>query len=282
MNAHQPINPPNTKHIHHVQRRGWISYPVSVEQRLYSALLGPAIFIVAAIILFSALQLFPTGGYSQVSTSTIFAALLATFSRLLIAYVLSLVCAVPLAIVATRSQLAERIFLPLFDVTQSVPVLAFFPVVILVFVRFGYYNAACIFILFLTMMWSLVFNIAGGLKMVPADIFAAAKVFKVTGWRYLWRVLLPAVFPQAITGSLLAWAGGWNVIIVAEVLHTYIPGGNSSQDVFGIGSMLVNAVAGGHNDVFVLAMLVLVAAVAFLNFFVWQKLLRFAEKFRFE
>ena len=40
--------------------------------------------------------------------------------------------------------------------------------------------------------------------------------------------------PYIVTGSLLAWAGGWNIIIVAEVLHTYIPGG--ARDLFGIGS----------------------------------------------
>ncbi len=259
-----------------------MSYPVSIEQRIYSALIAPTIFILAAVILFASLNLFPVGLHSQISVWTIFSALGATFSRLLIAYVLSLAAAIPLAILATHSHVTERIFLPLFDVTQSVPVLAFFPVIILVFIRFGYYSAACVFILFLTMMWSLVFNIAGGLKTVPSDVFAAAKVFKITGWRYLREVLMPAVFPQIVTGSLLAWASGWNVIIVAEVLHTYIPGGTSSQDLFGIGSMLVNAVASGRNDVFVVTMLVLIAAIAFINFFVWQKLLRYSEKFRFE
>ena len=30
---------------------------------------------------------------------------------------------------------------------------------------------------------------------------------------------------------------GWNIVIVAEVLHTYIPGGSPQNDLFGIGSM---------------------------------------------
>ena len=265
MYEHSPNRSPNTRHIHHVRRRGWLSYPVSVQQRLYSALLGPVIFIAVAIILLGGLKLLPAGVHAQVAFSTIFAALGATFARLLIAYALSLVVAVPLAMLATHSRLTERIFLPLFDVTQSVPVLAFFPVVILVFIRFGYYSGACIFILFLTMVWSLVFNVAGGLKTVPSAFFAAAKVFKITGWRYFREGAHARIFPQVVTGSLLAWASGWNVIIVAEVLHTYIPGGSASQDLFGIGSMLVNAVAAGRNGVFVATMVVLIAAVAFVN-----------------
>ena len=47
-------------------------------------------------------------------------------------------------------------------------------------------------------------------------------------------------------------AQGWNLIIVAEVMHTYILHGTTSQDLFGLGSILVNASASGQNSVFLL------------------------------
>ena len=53
-------------------------------------------------------------------------ALFATFVRLLVAYALALVIAVPLAILIDYNPRAEEFFLPLFDIIQSVPVLAFF------------------------------------------------------------------------------------------------------------------------------------------------------------
>jgi NitT/TauT family transport system permease protein len=131
-------------------------------------------------------------------------------------------------------------------------------------------------------MWSIVFSVVGGLRSIPQDIKDAAKVFKLSGGNYISKILLPGVFPYIITGSLLAWAGGWNIIIVAEVLHTYIPGGTSAQDLFGIGSILVNSAAGGNQKDFLLAIFGLIILVAVLNLLVWQKLLKYAEKFKFE
>ena len=132
------------------------------------------------------------------------------------------------------------------------------------------------------MLWNIVFSLVGGLNVIPADIKSAAHVFGIKGFSLIRKITLPAIVPYIITGSLLAWAQGWNIVIVAEVLHTYIPGGATSNDLFGIGSMLVNATAGGDNGVFVVAILSMILLIAFLNFFVWQKLLHYAERFKFE
>jgi NitT/TauT family transport system permease protein len=191
-------------------------------------------------------------------------------------------CAIPLAMLVNYNAKAERILLPLFDITQSIPVLAFFPVVIFLFVKYNFFNGAAIFILFLTMMWSIVFSVVGGLTTIPEDIKDAAKIFHIRKFTYARQVLLPAIFPYIITGSLLAWAGGWNIVIVAEVLHTYIPNGVPSQDLFGIGSSLVNAIASGRNDIFLAAIVVMIITIGFLNFFVWQKLLHYGERFKFD
>jgi NitT/TauT family transport system permease protein len=209
-------------------------------------------------------------------------ATLATLERLLIAYGLAVVVAVPLALLVTAGPFFETIFLPLFDILESIPILAFFPVLILVFIRYDFLNGAAVFILFLAMLWNLVFTLVGGLKIIPTDVKNAARVFKVNGFSYLRKILLPAIFPQFVTGSILAFAQGWNLIIVAEVLHTYIPHGSAAQDLFGLGSLLVQASAGGQNNLFILSLFAMVLVIAFLNFFVWQKMLHYAQRFRFE
>ena len=121
-----------------------------------------------------------------------------------------------------------------------------------------------------------------GINIKNTDIKAAAQVFGIRGIGFVRKILLPAVVPYIVTGSLLAWAQGWNIVIVAEVLHTYIPGGSASNDLFGIGSTLVNATAKGENGVFIVAILAMVLLIALLNFFVWQKLLHYAERYKFE
>ena len=270
----------NRKHIHHTTRHFGFSYPTSFWQRIHAAF-APFLVIVALFLILRFSNIFPFVP-ENVSLSIIGSALLATFVRLLIAYAFAIVVAIPLALLVTKSPLMERIFLPVFDIAQSVPVLAFFPVVIAFFVRFGLTNTAAVFIIFLSMLWNLVFSLVGGLKTVPSDIKAAAHVFGIRGGGFVRKILLPAVVPYIITGSLLAWAQGWNIVIVAEVLHTYLPVGMAVRDPFGIGSLLVGASSSGQNGVFALAILAMILLIGILNFFVWQKLLHYAEKFKFE
>lgn len=270
------------KHIHHYHRHMSVSYPVTLHQRLYSAIVGPMVFIFGSLLVLKLFSLTPVAASSGITFSALISALFSTFWRLLAAYILAVICAVPLSLLITKNNFTERLFLPLFDITQSIPVLAFFPVIIIFFINLHFLNGAAVFILFLSMLWNLVFSLTGGLKVIPSDIKSAAEVFHLNKLDYLTKILLPASFPYIVTGSLLAWAQGWNVIIVAEVLHTYIPGGTVSSDLWGVGSLMVNAIASGRNDVFIATVLVMVLGIAFLNFFVWQKLLKYAEKFKFE
>ena len=172
--------------------------------------------------------------------------------------------------------------LPISDIIQSVPVLAFFPVIVIAFIRLHAIEGAVIFILFMAMLWNLVFSMIGGLKTIPEDILSAAKIFGLKGFKKLWYITIPSIFPYIITGSLLAWAQGWSLLIVAEALHSYIPGGNLNQDPLGLGSLLVNAFYNGQNAVFIASLTVMIILITLINFFVWQKLLHMAERYKFD
>lgn len=262
--------------------RSVISYPVSPRERFYSLALTPVLLVLFAAGVLEFLHFAPLSVPGNVSWLQIFWALTASFWRIALAYALSLLAAVPLALLITHNRLTERLLLPFFDVLESVPVLAFFPVVVLFFVRYNFFDGAAIFIIFIDMMWNIMFTMVGGLKSIPQDIKLAAKAFGLKGFAYVRRVLLPAVTPHIITGSILAWGQGWNIIIVAEVLHTYLPNSSARQDLFGIGSILVHASAAQQSGVFIGAVLMMIAAIAVLNIFVWQRLLRYAERFKFE
>ena len=265
------------RHPHHIA----LIYPKSRLQRLYSFFLAPLVMVGIVYLLMSVFQVVPSR-VGDISFASMFVASLYTLTRILIAYLFALAVAVPLAILITRSRMLEGILLPVFDVLNSIPILAFFPVVILFFIHINFLEGAAVFILFLNILWNIVFTTVGGLKIIPPDITYAARVFGLTGFAYFRRMLLPAIFPQLVTGSILAVAEAWNLIIVAEALHTYIPGGTPSQDLYGIGSMLVQAAANGQNSVFISSLIIMILCIAFFNFFVWQKLLRLSQRYRFE
>ena len=255
-----------SRHVHHSHRHMSVSYPVSLIQRFYTILFIPLLTVLAAYLVAHYLSVrLPndTISFNQLVLATWY-----TVERLGIAYVLAVVVSLPLAILATTSPLLESLFLPMFDILQSIPFLAFFPVVILVFISFNDLNGAAIFILFLSMLWNIVFTLIGGINVIPKDINAASQVFGIRGWRYYFEVLFPSLVPQLIIGSILAIAQGWNLIIVAEVLHTYIPHGTSAQDLFGLGSVLVTAAANGQTNVFILAVVTMTLVIAILKQYV--------------
>ncbi|MBI3632649.1 MAG: ABC transporter permease subunit [Candidatus Vogelbacteria bacterium] len=241
----------------------------------------PTILIILAIVTSSLLGVAQLTLFS-VKFNDLFLALGSTMARLASAYCLSVVIALPLAFIIYFSPTAERFLLPLYDIVESVPTLAFFPAIVIFFVKYNFVNGAAIFIIFLSMLWNIVFTVVGGLTGIPNDVKAAAHVFRVKGLSEIRYLLLPAIVPQLVTGSILAWAQGWNIIIVAEVLHTYLPAGIVGGDLFGIGSMLVNASSSGQGNIFFAAIVAMIVTIAFLNFFVWQKLLQYAEHYKFD
>jgi NitT/TauT family transport system permease protein len=219
---------------------------------------------------------------TKISGFDIFTAATNTFLRMVMAYAFALVLSVPLALLIARTPLSQKILLPIADILQSVPVLAFFPVVIVFFTAYHAFELAAVFVIFISMLWNIVFPVIGGLQTIPEDINSAAIVLNVQGFKKLRYITLPSVVPFLITGSLLAWAQGWTIVIVAEVLHTYIPHGTPSQDLLGLGSLLVDSSAQGQTSVFVATLVTMILLVTLMNFLIWQPLLHFSQRFRFD
>ncbi len=250
-------------------------------ERLYSIFATPVIVGILIFIVFKVLAIVPSS-IGAIHIPEILLGTGYTLIRLFCAYILALVCAIPLALISTSSPLAEKIFLPTFDILESIPILAFFPILILFFIHIGFANGAAIFILFISMLWNIVFTVAGGLKIIPQDITFAAQVFGIKKWNYFRQIVLPSIFPEMVTGSILAFAQGWNIIIVAEVIHTYMPFGTHANDLQGIGSILVDASATGQTSVFVVCLGIMIIVIGLFNYFIWQRLIHYAERFKFE
>jgi NitT/TauT family transport system permease protein len=256
-------------------------YPVSLRERVYTIVVGP-LALVAVLFALLALLPHPPLAETHVSIPTLLLATLFTLARLALAYALSVVIAIPVALLIERNRAFETVLLPLFDVLESVPNLALLPFLVVLFSSFGFLEGAAIVILILNMVWSIAFAVVGGLQVIQRDVTSAARMFGLSGFGYVRRLVLPAIFPQFVTGSILAVASGWNIIIVAEALHAYLPGGTASQDLFGIGSILVFASEQGDSILYLFAFSIMIAAIALFNFFVWQRLLHFVQRFRFE
>lgn len=269
----------NIRHYHHTYH---FSYNTTLRRHIGSVIF--VLLMLLAVVMWAFHYIFPTTNASlhQFSPITLLVATWFTLLRLTVAYICAVVLAVPVSLFITSTPRIEKVLLPIVDIVQSVPVLAFFPLIVLIFIRLNLYDGAAIFVLFMAMLWNLVFSMIGGLKTIPNDVKDAATVFNISGLRKLRVITLPAIFPYLVTGSLLAWGQGWSIVIVAEVLHNYLPNGNPDQDLIGLGSILVNSSAAGNQVEFISSLLVMVVIIGFINIFIWQKLLHITERFKFD
>jgi len=266
--------------LHYYSHRGRRKHPTTVIHRALSGIFLPIALVLGAVFLGTGAVLIPSAYNLQIGT--LFAALGLSLARLFGAYLLSLVVGIPLGLLAESNRHVENALLPVFDVLESMPVLAFFPVIILFFLHSGWVEGAALFIIFFSMVWNIAFSTVGGLKVIPSDVKAVGKVFGLKPAARLFKITLPALFPPLVTGSILSLADGWNVLIVAEALHAYAPQTAATPDLFGIGSLLVEASSKGDTTTLLIAMGILVLVIALINLVVWQPLLAKAEQFKFE
>jgi NitT/TauT family transport system permease protein len=203
-----------------------------------------------------------------------------SFARLCIAYLICVIWTIPAAYYIVRNKRASSYLMPAMEVVASIPAIALFPAMVVIFIRYGSLEIATIILILLGMQWYLLFNLISGVKSIPGDIENVAASFGVKGKLYWKKVLLPAMFPSFVTGSITAWGGGWNTLIVAE----YIVFKGQEYHLFGIGYLLDRATFQSPNSsMVILSVLGMAVTIIFLNRLIWQPLYRKAlAKYKFE
>jgi NitT/TauT family transport system permease protein len=198
-------------------------------------------------------------------------ALLLSYLRLAAAYLISLAWTIPVAIRIAKSERFGRV-MSVIQTFASIPATAFFPfVAIIVNYIPGGLEFPSILLILTGMQWYMLFNLVGGIRSISGDIDEVAKAFRCTKPRYLRRVLFPSIYPSFITGSITAWGGGWNALIVSE----YLVFGNKTYSVLGLGSLLDTAAYDFGNTVLILLIVgVMVAVIVTVNNLVWRRLYR--------
>ncbi|MEA3200344.1 MAG: NitT/TauT family transport system permease protein [Thermoplasmata archaeon] len=239
--------------------------------RVALALAFAALLLGVAALLATALVKVLLAGVPAETTS-IPLALLASTLRLSVAYAITLAWTVPAAIFIARNERASRILIPVTEVMASIPAVAFFPLILLLFIGLtGGLGFASVLLVLTGMQWYLLFNLIAGARQVPADLLSAAEIQGVKGillWR---RVMIPAMTPALITGSITAWGGGWNALIVSE----FVQWRGTSYHTFGIGYLIDKAVYETRDPgLLLLSVLSMVVFIYAINALLWRRLYR--------
>jgi NitT/TauT family transport system permease protein len=208
-------------------------------------------------------------------------ALTLSFLRMLISYVGSLFLAYALGLTAALSRTGERVILPLLDIFQSVPYVAFFPAVITVFIglthghRMGIEMAA-VFLIFTSQAWNMAFAVYEAVKTIPQDNQDAVTSFGLKGSQKFWKLYAPAAVPRLIYNSILSWSNGWYFLVGCEIIAV----GQIQYNLPGIGSFLARAAEQDQIGLVLWGLLALTALILTMDFLVWRPASAWAERFR--
>ena len=164
----------------------------------------------------------------------------ASWLRMFIALFLSVIIGILVGIYAAVSDRAARIILPVVDVLQTLPILAFFPFVIFVVVSvlpgsIGI-NAAVIFLIVTSMLWNIIFGAYEAVKTLPKEMIEVANLYRFSGFDKLRKIFIPASIPRVIEQTRLSWAIGLFYLVTSEIFSV---GNNQYQVTYGIGAALV-------------------------------------------
>ncbi len=144
-------------------------------------------------------------------------------------YLIALVIGTPIGFFLGLSKQFTKAFDPIIQVLRPVSPLAWLPLGMILFsgvkimdsdgrTTFGASDAAALFTIAICAMWPTVMNTAVGVRAVPVDYLNVAKVLKLSKWKTLWKLLVPATLPYMSTGFRLILGIAWLVIVAVEML----------------------------------------------------------------
>jgi nitrate/nitrite transport system permease protein len=135
-------------------------------------------------------------------------------------YALALLIGTPIGFCLGLSKAFTKTFDPIIQILRPVSPLAWLPLGLVLFLSAGKdagtYGA--LFTIAVCAMWPTVLNTAVGVRAVPQDYLNVGRVLKLSRWKMLTKILIPATLPYMFTGFRLSLGIAWLVIVAAEML----------------------------------------------------------------
>jgi NitT/TauT family transport system permease protein len=206
-----------------------------------------------------------------------------SLSRGLAAYALSLGFTLVYGYWAAKDRVAERVLIPLLDILQSLPILAFLPPLELALValfptsNIGLELTAVIAI-FTSQAWNMTFSFYYSLKNVPQDMVEVSQVYRFSWWQRLRQVEVPFATIGLVWNSMMSMAGGWFFLMAAEAFQLQ----DKNFQLPGLGSYMKVAVDRGDHAAAAWAIFAMVLMIVALDQLLWRPVVVWSQKFRME
>ncbi len=122
--------------------------------------------------------------------------------------------------------------------------------------------------------WYILFNVIAGSSAVPLELKEVAQSFRIKGWLWWKKIMIPSVIPYFITGAITASGGAWNASIVAEVVNF----GDKKIVATGLGSYINEMTIKGDLPKVALGIGMMVLFIVVFDHIFWQPLYAWSRK----
>jgi NitT/TauT family transport system permease protein len=199
---------------------------------------------------------------------------LITLARVVVLIVVASLIWVPLGVlIGLRPHLAEKIQ-PLAQFLAAFPANLLFPVFVIVILRYQLNPDVWLSpLIVLGTQWYILFNVIAGASAFPNDFREVAANFRIRGWLWWRKVMLPGIFPYYVTGAITASGGAWNASIVSE----FVSWGQDKVVAHGLGAYIAQSTAAGDFPKITLGVVVMSLFVVAFNRAVWRPMYAIAE-----
>ena len=135
-------------------------------------------------------------------------------------YLLVLLVGTPIGFLLGLSRGFHQSFDPIIQFLRPISPLAWLPLGLVVFQKS---EPAAVFTITLCAMWPTVINTAVGVRSISQDYLNVGRVLRLSRFKMLTKIIVPASLPYVFTGYRLSLGLAWLVIVASEML-TGTPG----------------------------------------------------------
>ncbi len=233
--------------------------------------------IIAAAVIYAAVQIIGfiagTLHWSDLGTAVLMGAY--TMIRVIVLMAIAAAIWVPIGVWIGLRPKATRIAQPIAQFLAAFPANLLFPPFVIAIVYFHVSPSIWLSPLMLIgTQWYILFNVIAGAAAFPGDMKEAVANFRIRGFLWWRKVMIPGILPYFITGAITASGGAWNASIVAEVASW----GSNNLVAQGLGAYIAQATAAGNTPRVVLGVAVMSGFVIIFNRVLWRPLYAYATR----
>lgn len=140
---------------------------------------------------------------------------LVTLQEMLFGFALAVSIGIPLAVLMFEFPVLEKAFYPYVIGSQTVPVFAIAPLLV---IWFGFGIASKVVMAAIIVFFAIVLNTLDGLRSTDPDTVNLFRILRATRWQILWKVRMPSALPFIFSGAKI----GISISTIGAVIGEWV------------------------------------------------------------